>query len=132
MQIEELIENFELLEDWEDRYRYIIDLGGTLSPLADDLKTDAWKVNGCQSQVWLIPTLKDGLFSFQGDSDAMIVKGIMAIILSIYSNKSAQEIKDIAVEDIFAKMGLKEHLSPSRRNGLTAMTDKIKFYANIL
>lgn len=132
MEIEELIENFELLDNWEDRYRYIIDLGNELEPLEEKFKTEEWKVRGCQSQVWLLPSKEGDKLHFTGDSDAMIVKGIMFIVLTIFSNKSAQEIKNIEVGDIFAKLGLEEHLSPSRRNGLTAMTEKIKYYANIL
>lgn len=136
MDIEELIENFELLEDWEDKYRYIIDLGAKLPPLADKFKSEDWRIHGCQSQVWLVPEVRiengEKVIFFQGDSDAAIVKGIISIILTIYSGKSAQVIKNIAVEDIFAKLGLQEHLSPSRRNGLASMSAKIKFYANVL
>lgn len=132
MTIDELIDNFELLDDWEDKYRYIIELGLNLPPLDDKFKTEEWKVRGCQSQVWLVPTNNDGKISFQGDSDAMIVKGLIAIVLLIYNQLTADEIKNIAVADIFAKLGLGEHLSPSRRNGLIAMTEKIKYYASIL
>ncbi len=100
MDINELTENFELLEDWEDKYRYIIELGEQMPPLPEDLKTEEWKVRGCQSQVWLIPEKKDGKLFFKGDSDAAIVKGIIAIVLSIYSGKSAQEIKAADVSGI--------------------------------
>ncbi len=136
MQIDELIENFELLEDWEDKYRYLIDLGAKLPPLPPELQTDEWKVSGCQSQVWLVPevVMENGqkLLDFKGSSDAAIVKGIVAVVLTIFAHKTPQEIKEIAVEDIFAKLGLSEHLSPSRRNGLSAMTDKIRYYAEVL
>ncbi len=132
MDITELEDNFELLEDWEDKYRYIIDLGGRLEPLDEKFKTEEWKVRGCQSQVWLVPSKQNDKIHFIGDSDAVIVKGLIAIVLTIYSDKSPSEIKSIAVEDIFAKLGLSEHLSPSRRNGLIAMTEKIKYYANVL
>lgn len=132
MDIDELIDNFELLEDWEDKYRYIIDLGSKLEPLDECFKTEDWKVRGCQSQVWLVPEKQEGKIHFKGDSDAMIVKGLIAIVMMIYSDKSPAEIKDIAVEDIFAKLGLSEHLSPSRRNGLISMAEKINHYANIL
>lgn len=127
--IEELTENFSMLEDWEDKYQYLIDLGEKLPPLEEKYKTDEWKVSGCQSQVWLVPECKGDLISFKGDSDAIMVKGIIAIVLAIYGNKSAQEIKKIEVEKIFAKLGLGEHLSPSRRNGMMSMVDKIRFYA---
>lgn len=123
-------ENFSLLEDWEDKYQYLIELGEKLSPLADKYKTDEWKVSGCQSQVWLVPDYRDGKLSFAGDSDAIMVKGIIAVIMAIYQNKSVQEIKKIAVEKIFAKLGLQEHLSLSRRNGMMSMVDKIRYYAD--
>lgn len=126
MHINELIENFEFFEDWEDKYRYIIELGEKLPALDEKFKTDEWKVEGCQSQVWLVPHIKDGIITFAGDSDAMIVRGLMAIIFEIFSNKSAKEINDIDVDAIMVKMGLNEHLSPSRRNGLKAMIDRIK------
>lgn len=132
MDIEELIDNFELLEDWEDKYSYIIELGKNLEPIDENYRTEEWKVRGCQSQVWLEPSIKEGILSFKGDSDAFIVKGLIAIVFTIYSNKSAQEIKEIAVEEIFAKLGLQEHLSPSRRNGLFSMVEKIKYYADTL
>ena len=130
MPIEELIENFEILDDWEDKYRYLIDLGEKLPPLEENCKTDAWKVVGCQSQVWLVPAFSDdGTISFRGDSDAMIVRGLIFVVLSIFNHKSKKEIKEIEVNNNFVKMGLEEHLSPSRRNGLSAMVEKIKFYA---
>lgn len=132
MEISELINNFEFLDGWEDKYRYIIELGEKLSPLAAEFHTEEWKVRGCQSQVWLVPQIQDGKISFSGDSDAMIVKGLIAIVLMIYNHKSPTEIKSIAVDDIFAKLGLEEHLSPSRRNGLISMTEKIKHYAEAL
>ena len=126
MTIDELIENFEFLEDWEDKYRYIIELGEKLPPLEDKYKTDKYKVNGCTSQVWIVSELQDGKIICHGDSDAMIVKGLVAIVLIIFSNKSAKEIKEIEVENIFAKLKLQEHLTPSRRNGLFALVDRIK------
>jgi len=132
MTIEELIDNFEFLDSWEDKYRYIIDLGEKLPPLSASFHTDEWKVQGCQSQVWLVPEKDGDKIYFHEDSDAMIVKGLIAVVLSIYNHKSPSEIKAVAVEDIFAKLGLSEHLSPSRRNGLLSMTEKIKHYADIL
>ena len=86
MSIDELIENFEFLDSWEDKYRYIIELGEKLPPLDDKFKTDEWKVRGCQSQVWLVPSVKDGVISFAGDSDAAIVKGLIAVVLMIYNH----------------------------------------------
>ncbi len=128
--IADLIDNFSVLDDWEDKYQYLIDLGEKLPPLDEKYKTDEWKVSGCQSQVWLVPELQNGLLTFKGDSDAIMVKGIIAVILAIYRNKSAQEIKKIEVDKIFAKLGLQEHLSLSRRNGMMSMVDKIKYYAD--
>lgn len=132
MQIEELIENFELLEDWEDKYRYIIDLGSNLAPLDEKFKTDEWKVRGCQSQVWLVPEKNDGKLSFKGDSDAVIVKGLISIVLTIFNNKTPSEIAVLEIDDVFSRLGLEEHLSPSRRNGLFSMVEKIKLYARSL
>lgn len=132
MDISELIDNFEFLDGWEDKYRYIIDLGEKLPRLAAEFHSDEWKVRGCQSQVWLVPHCEGGKLRFEGDSDAMIVKGLIAIVLMVYNDKSPEEIKSIAVDDIFAKLGLAEHLSPSRRNGLISMTEKIRHYAQIL
>ena len=133
MDINELIDNFEFLDTWEDKYRYIIELGEKLPPLDKKYHTEDWKVQGCQSQVWLVPTKDDnGKISFVGDSDAMIVKGLIAIVWMIFNHESPSEIKAVEVEDIFAKLKLEEHLSPSRRNGLLSMIDKIKNYAEIL
>ena len=132
MDINELIENFELLDDWEDKYRYIIDLGAGLPPLEDRFRTEEWKVRGCQSQVWLVPELKDGILSFRGDSDAIIVRGLIAVVLTIFKGKTPAEIAALNLDDIFARLGLEEHLSPSRRNGLLSMIEKIRFYASHL
>ena len=132
MTLEELIENFSYLDNWEDRYSYLIDLGNNLENLPEEYKTPEWKVQGCQSQVWLVPQFQDGKLHFLGDSDAILVRGLISIVLMIYNDKSPSEIKAVAVDDIFAKLGLKEHLSPSRRNGLEAMIAKIRHYADIL
>lgn len=129
MDIEELTDNFSFCETWEERYGYIIDLGSKLENLDAQFKTPQWKVPGCQSQVWLVPEYKDGRIHFRGDSDAVIVRGLIAIVLIVYNDKSPSEIKNIAIEDIFAKLGLQDNLSPSRRNGLMSMVNKIKFYS---
>ncbi len=128
--IENLIENFSELDDWEEKYQYLIELGEKLPPLEEKYKTEDFKVSGCQSQVWLVPVYNGDKINFYADSDAIMVKGIIAVILAIYANKSAKEIKEIEVEDFFAKLGLGEHLSPSRRNGMMSMVDKIRFYAD--
>ncbi|MBP5615579.1 MAG: SufE family protein [Alphaproteobacteria bacterium] len=127
--LETLIENFAFLESWEDKYQYLIELGEQLEPLPDNLKTDAFKVAGCQSEVWLVPSMQDKKFCFRADSDAIMVKGIISILLAVYHQKNITEIKNIEVEKIFDKLGLEEHLSPSRRNGMRSMVDKIRFYA---
>lgn len=127
--IDELIENFEYFDSWEEKYQYVIDLGRTLETLPDKYKTEEWKVQGCQSQVWLVPEIQNGIFHFKGDSDAILVKGIIAIVLLIYNDKSAEEIKSIDVLKIFAKLGLEENLSQSRRNGMMSMVRRIISYA---
>ena len=129
--IETLIDNFSFLESWEDKYQYLIELGESLEPLDEKYKTDAFKVSGCQSQVWLVPEIKDGKFYFKADSDAIIVKGVIYISQAIFSSKDTGEIKNIEVEKIFATLGLKEHLSPSRRNGMNAMVERIVCCAGV-
>lgn len=131
MTIEELIDNFSFLDGWEEKYQYVIDLGHKLEPLDEKFKTDDWKVKGCQSQVWLVPQIKNGVFHFKGDSDAILVKGIISIVLLIYNDKTAAEIKNIDVTKIFVKLGLEENLTPSRRNGMLSMVEKIKQYAAV-
>ena len=129
MTIEELIDNFSFLDGWEEKYQYVIDLGHKLEPLDEKFKTDDWKVKGCQSQVWLVPQIQNGVFHFKGDSDAILVKVIISIVLLIYNDKTAAEIKNIDVTKIFVKLGLEENLTPSRRNGMLSMVEKIKQYA---
>ncbi len=133
MDINELSENFELLDNWEDKYRYLIDLGEKLPPFDEKYRTEEWKISGCQSQVWLVPAFSgngvDACINFSGDSDAAIVRGLIAVVLTVFDGKSRQEILSLDVAALFARLGLEEHLSPSRRNGLGAMVDKIRFYA---
>lgn len=129
MDLEELIDNFAFLDGWEEKYQYVIDLGRQLEPLEDKYKTDEWKVKGCQSQVWLVPQFENDKLHFKGDSDAILVKGIIAIVLMIYNDKSAEEIKTVDVAKIFATLGLEENLTPSRRNGMMSMVAKIREYA---
>jgi cysteine desulfuration protein SufE len=115
-----------LFEDWEDRYRYIIDLGKKLPNLPQADRNDQNRVEGCVSQVWLTCEEKGGKYFFKADSDAFIVKGLASILITIYSGKSEYEIKQMPIEDIFAKLDLGEHLSPTRRNGFFAMVQKIQ------
>lgn len=130
MEIKEIVENFEFLDNWEDKYRYIIELGESLEPLEKEFKTDEWKVQGCTSQVWLIPNFKDDKIFFKGNSDADITRGILHIVISIFSGKTKAEIANTNIDDIFATLGLEEHLSPNRRNGLYSMIEKIRNYAD--
>lgn len=129
MSIEELIDNFSFLDAWEDKYKYLIELGNHLPHISDDKKIEKWRVPGCQSQVWIIPHYESSCIHFEGDSDAIIVRGIIAVVLEIFKDKSAQSILDIDVEEIFDRMGLREHITPNRRSGMLSMVDKIKFYA---
>jgi len=127
MTIEELLENFTLFEDWEDRYRYLIELGNTLPPLPEKYKTDTHKVEGCTSQVWMVFTpTEDGKFDFLADSDAHIVRGLIAILRILYAGKTAEEIKKYDIEEIFTTLGLQQHLSVNRRNGFYAMVGRLQ------
>ncbi|HEX2216539.1 MAG TPA: SufE family protein [Xanthobacteraceae bacterium] len=129
--IDEIIENFSLLDEWDDRYRYVIELGRTLEPLPDSARTDAHKVQGCASQVWLLTKARpngDGgpILTFIGDSDAHIVRGLIAVLLALYSGKPAQEILSIDALGLFDKLALREHLTPQRSNGLRSMVERIR------
>ncbi|WP_020398303.1 SufE family protein [Kordiimonas gwangyangensis] len=124
--IVEILDTFEFLEDWEDKYRYIIDLGRKLPPLDESEMTEEYKVRGCQSQVWLVPEVADdGRIHLRGDSDAHIVKGLVAIMLLIFSGKTAAEIRETDARAILDQLGLASHLSPLRANGLFAMVERI-------
>lgn len=124
--IDELTEHFQLFDDWEDRYRYVIELGQQLPPLDAAYKRDEFKVNGCTSQVWLVPQQHDAHWQLHGDSDAAIVKGLVAIVLSVYSGKTTAEIQAIDAKAVFEKLQLAEHLSPTRSNGFFAMVKQIQ------
>lgn len=127
----EILDTFEFLDDWEDRYRTIIDLGKKLLPLAPEEMTDAFKVRGCQSQVWLVPTTTDdGHIHFRGDSDAHIVKGLVALMIIVFSGKTGPEILAIDARAILDKLGLSSHLSPMRANGLFSMVERIRDIAS--
>jgi cysteine desulfuration protein SufE len=130
MQIGEIIDNFSVLDEWEDRYRYLIDLGRGLEPLAENERTPANKVRGCASQVWLITQVsgrgEDAVLKFRGDSDALIVRGLIAVVFALYSGKTAREIVATDEKAVFAQLGLDSHLTPQRSNGLASMTARIK------
>ncbi len=126
MDASELAENFEVLDDWGDRYRYIIELGKELPAMADELKTDGSKVRGCMSQVWLVGRAEGDRLHFLADSDAHIVRGLIAILLALFSGKTREEIDHTDPEELFQRLGLDKHLSPGRNNGLHAMVQRIK------
>ncbi|WP_394177745.1 SufE family protein [Yoonia maritima] len=123
---EELVETFEFLDDWEDRYRHVIEMGKAMEPLEDALRVPATKVDGCASQVWLVPQIKDGVFTFRGASDAMIVQGLIAILLTLYNNQPVAEVARIDAPAELARLGLNDHLSAQRSNGLRAMVERIR------
>ncbi len=125
---QEIVNDFAFLEDWEQKYEYIIDLGKELKGIPDDKKTDENLIKGCQSKVWIDAEFKDGKLYFDVDSDGILPKGIVSMLSSIYSGHSTQEILDSDFKFI-EEIGLQEFLSPSRANGLMAMTKQIKFYA---
>ena len=124
--LEELVENFALFEDWEERYRYLIDLGRTLPAMEEGLKTDENLVQGCTSRVWMVHTIEDGKFNFTADSDAHIVRGLIAILDRAYHGQDVSDIGKIDIEGAFQKIGLDQNLSPNRRSGFFAMVEKIK------
>ena len=123
---EEIAETFEFLDDWEDRYRHVIEMGRDMEPLDDALKVPATKVDGCASQVWLVPRIEDGRFDFQGDSDAIIVKGLIAILHALYSGREVGEVPGVDAQAELRRLGLDEHLSSQRSNGLRAMIERIR------
>jgi len=122
---ESIVEDFEFLEDWEDRYRYVIEQGKAMEPLADAFKVPATKVDGCASQVWLHPRIEAGFFAFEGDSDAMIVRGLIAVLRALYNGVPLAEVADVDAAAELARLGLNDHLSAQRSNGLRAMIDRI-------
>jgi cysteine desulfuration protein SufE len=124
--LEEVVDTFEFLDDWEDRYKYIIDLGRKLTPLDSGEMVDAFKVRGCQSKVWLIPEIQSDQIMLRGDSDAHIVKGLVALMLLVYSGKTAAEILSVDAKKILGDLGLSSHLSPMRANGLFSMVERIR------
>ncbi|MCS0501059.1 SufE family protein [Ancylobacter sp. GSK1Z-4-2] len=129
-QIEAIIEDFELLDNWDDRYRYLIELGRTLPPFPEEERTDRTKVQGCASQVWMVSrpaSAPDGThLAFLGDSDAHIVRGLIAILLALYSGRAAAEIAGTDPAPVFERIGLKDHLTPQRSNGLRSMVERIR------
>jgi cysteine desulfuration protein SufE len=123
---EEIVEDFEFLEDWEDRYRMVIDMGKAMPDLPDALKVPATKVEGCASQVWLHPQIENGVFRFQGESDAMIVRGLIALLLKLYDGLPLAEVGKVDARAELGRLGLHDHLSAQRSNGLRAMIERIR------
>ena len=122
---EEIVEDFEFLDDWEDRYRYVIDRGKDMAALEEALKVPATKVDGCASQVWLHAVIEGGVFRFDGESDAMIVRGLIAVLRALYNGLTVQEVAAVDARAEFERLGLNEHLSAQRSNGLRAMIERI-------
>ena len=130
--LDELKETFEFLEDWTEKYSHLIELGKAMPPLDVAFKTDVYKVQGCMSQVWLVADKRDSeqpIYDFRGDSDALIVKGLVALVLMIFSGKTANQIESLDEKAIFSELGLDSHLSIGRRNGLESMVLKIKSFS---
>lgn len=123
---EDIVADFEFLEDWEDRYRHVIDMGKAMPPLEDALKTPATKVEGCASQVWLHPKIEGGTFTFDGDSDALIVRGLIAVLRSLYNGLPVAEVPKVDAGGELARLSLQDHLSAQRSNGLRAMIQRIR------
>lgn len=129
MTIDEILEGFEFIDDWEERYRFLIELGRELEPLPAEAHSEANKVRGCASQVWLETEVSEGenpTLSFRGDSDAHLVRGLIAVLLALYSGRTAREILATDAGATLDRMGLKEHLTPQRSNGVRAMVERIK------
>ena len=129
--LDEIVDNFSLLEEWDDRYRYVIELGRGLSPLAERDRTEANKVQGCASQVWLATSVHPNgqggpMLTFCGDSDAHIVRGLIAILFAMFSGKQARAILSTDAIAVFERLGLREHLTPQRSNGFRSMVERIR------
>lgn len=126
---EDIVGDFEFLDDWEDRYRYVIELGKAMDPLDDAFRVDANKVHGCASQVWLQSYIEDGVYRFDGDSDALIVRGLIAVLRALYNGVPTQQIAAIDAPAELARLGLNDHLSAQRSNGVRSMVERIRSVA---
>lgn len=127
---DEIIDTLSFFDSWEDRYKYMIDLGKSLPSMPESLRTDDRLVPGCQSQVWIEASFDNDQFDFTVDSDAHIVRGLLAIVMAAYNHKSPKEILSFNIQNYFEQLDLVKHLSPTRGNGLQAMVEKIKLMAN--
>lgn len=128
--LQTILDDFAFLDDWDDRYKYLIDLGRNLPPYPDNLRDDAHKVRGCASQVWLNPRSEGSALHFDGDSDAHIVKGLVAVLLALYGGKTAEEVLAIDASDALGPLDLAGHLTPQRSNGLASMVARIREIAD--
>ena len=126
---EEIAEDFDFLDDWEDRYRHVIDMGKAMKPLEDAFRVAATKVDGCASQVWIVPKVRNGIFTFKGDSDAMIVRGLIAVLHALYDNLPVSDVQAVDANAELGRLGLNDHLSAQRSNGVRAMIERIKIMA---
>ncbi|MFT4706282.1 MAG: cysteine desulfuration protein SufE [Yoonia sp.] len=126
---EEIAEDFDFLDDWEDRYRHVIDMGKAMDPLEDAFRVPATKVDGCASQVWIVPQVRDGVFTFKGDSDAMIVRGLIAVLHALYDDLPVADVQAVDANAELGRLGLNDHLSAQRSNGVRAMIERIKLTA---
>lgn len=127
--LDEVYEVFEMLDDWTERYRYLIELGEELPPMPDELKIAEHKVKGCMSQVWLVPERRGDTLHFLADSDAHIVRGLVTLVLLVFNDKTPNEIADVDVQSVLDRLGLDKHLSPGRSNGLHSMIKRIRALA---
>jgi cysteine desulfuration protein SufE len=129
-EFEDIVDTFEFLDDWEDRYRHVIDMGRAMDPLEDAFRVPATKVDGCASQVWLVPQIdgqgRDAVFTFRGESDAMIVRGLIAVLIALYSGATVSEVLQVDAGAELARLGLNDHLSAQRSNGLRSMVERIR------
>ena len=132
-EFEDIAETFEFLDDWEDRYRHVIDMGRAMDPLEDALRVPATKVDGCASQVWIVPKIEGqgptATFTFRGDSDAMIVRGLIAVLRALYSGLSVGDVLAVEAGAELARLGLHDHLSAQRSNGVRSMVERIRAIA---
>ncbi len=126
---EDIADTFDFLDDWEDRYRHVIELGKAMPPLEDAFKVPATKVEGCASQVWLVPEISNGVFRFRGESDAMIVRGLVAILGALYNDVPVAEVLSIDAHAELGRLGLNDHLSAQRSNGVRSMVERIRSIA---
>lgn len=124
----EVVDEFALFDDWMGKYEYLIELGKSIPEIEDEYKTEAYKIKGCQSQVWIRPEIRDGLLYYKGDSDALITKGLVALLLRVLSGQPPQAVAEADLS-FLDQIGMKEHLSPTRKNGLASMMKQLKLYA---